>query len=92
MKQYLSAEFVWRSKEPAKSPPNEEFPFGMAVDLSAGRLPACKRLLPYPAPGVGSWLVKCSRCGIDVLVTAAGRADDPTQVLIACKATASAPA
>lgn len=77
--------FVWRSKEPAKHPADEAFPYGQAMDFTKGALPACVAKLQWPAPGVGSWAVKCLRCGFTAIVTAAGRADDPTQITIPCK-------
>lgn len=82
----FTATWVWRSREPAKNPPNPEYPYGIALDMSAGRSPACEQVLPYPAPGVGTWVLACAVCDTRVLVTAAGRADDPTKVLIPCKA------
>lgn len=42
-------------------------------------------MLKYPAPGVGSWVVACTACGFHAVITAACRADDPTQVLLPCK-------
>lgn len=77
--------WVWRSAEPAQSPPDENFPYGMALDFTKGEAKACLVKLPYPAAGVGTWVVTCGRCGFSAAVTAAGRADDPTQVKLPCK-------
>lgn len=79
-------EITWteRSKEPAKNPPDENYPYGMAMDFSQGEK-SCLVKLQYPAPGVGTWMLSCNRCGYTAAVTAAGRADDPTQVRIPCK-------
>ena len=84
----FTTEWHWRSREPAKSPPDPNYPYGIAIDLSAGHSPACEEVLAYPAPGVGTWLLVCDVCGYSAAVTAAGRADDPTKVLVPCKAKA----
>lgn len=78
--------FVWRSLKPATQPANEAYPLGQAMDLTNGALPACLAKLKWPAEGVGTWMVTCLRCGFTAAITAAGRADDPTQVLVPCKA------
>lgn len=77
-------QWAWRSLEPAKCPPNENYPFGKAADISGGKK-SCEVDLTYPAPGVGTWIVACDECGMTVGITAAGRADDPTKVRFPCK-------
>lgn len=81
-------EWRWRSREPAKCPPDENFPYGKATDISGGK-PSCEVELNYPAPGVGTWIITCGECGHRVGVTAAGRADDPTKVRFPCKSKGS---
>lgn len=69
----------------AKFPPNPEHPDGIDIDLSNGAKLNCRISLPYPAECCGVWSVYCSVCNLNVLVTAAGRADDPRSVKLACK-------
>lgn len=84
MKKKIKIEWIDRGVEP-KSPPNPAYPNGVDLDLSKGR-PYCEiMLVPYPAPRCGYFLVKCSTCGTDALITTAGRPDDPRSVKIACK-------
>jgi hypothetical protein len=45
----------------------------------------CFVKLPYPAVRVGMWRVACETCGVSVVVTAAGRPDDPRSVRIPCQ-------
>lgn len=65
--------------------PDPAYPYGTASDISGGANAACKIAFPYPAPHVGTWIARCKRCGFSIGVTAAGRADDPTFVTVACK-------
>jgi hypothetical protein len=81
-------EWLWRSREPARNPPDPRYPRGIALDLTKGASVRCSVSLQYPAPGVGTWLIRCEACGWQGAVTAAGRADDPTRVLIPCKSDA----
>lgn len=78
-----SIAWTWRSREPAKCPPDPDFPYGKAADFSFGAR-SCTVDLPYPAPGVGTWIIVCGLCGYSVGVTAAGRADDPTKITFPC--------
>ncbi len=80
----------WRSLEPAKCEPDENFPFGKAADMSMGAAEKCSVNVPYPAPGVGTWIIYCAKCEMSVGVTAAGRPDDPTKITFACKEPADA--
>jgi len=77
--------WVWRSREPAQNPPDPNYPYGIAIDAAGDAEAVCEIDLPYPAAGVGTWIVECETCGFSVAVTAAGRADDPTKVRIPCK-------
>lgn len=76
---------VWldAGREP-QDKPNPAYPHGVEI----GRLapgPHCKCALPYPAPRCGSHLVTCTRCGVTVACTAAGRPDDPRSIMVPCK-------
>jgi hypothetical protein len=77
---------VWHDsgREP-QNPPNPAFPDGITPDLSNGKTPSCRLTLPYPSPRVGGWLVTCKVCLLRVGITAAGRADDPRGMIVACK-------
>lgn len=63
--------------------PNPDFPHGVLVDFSVG-LPSCETLLPYPALRCGYFLVACTECTARVMVTTAGREDDPRAIRVAC--------
>jgi hypothetical protein len=73
----------------AQHPPDPRYPLGIAVDGSAGR-PSCSISLPYPAPCVGKWIIRCDVCDTVSMVTAAGRVDDPHTVRLPCKPKGSA--
>jgi hypothetical protein len=64
---------------------NPNYPNGIDLDMSSGRVVICATELPYPAPEVGQWRISCQRCGLSILVTAAGRTDDPRSVRVSCK-------
>jgi hypothetical protein len=65
--------------------PNPAHPNGIDVDASGGAPAICETALPYPAKRCGQYLVECETCGQRVIVTTAGRPDDPRSVKIACK-------
>ena len=71
-------------REP-KCAPDPRYPLGIDVDSSGGAEASCKTSLPYPAKRCGQYLVACETCGQNVVVTTAGRVDDPRSVRIACK-------
>ena len=83
----FSVRWVLRRKGLARSLPDPNYPYGIALDVSREGEPACECVLTYPAPGVGSWVLTCEVCGATAVVTAAGRADDPTKVRLPCKVT-----
>lgn len=76
--------WVWRSRDKATGTPDPQFPDGMHVDMSGGRLPSCLVDLPYPGEGLGCHLIRCQVCGMTAAITAAGRVDDPASVTLAC--------
>jgi hypothetical protein len=65
--------------------PNPAYPDGIDVvpDLPAGT-PTCKIVLPYPARRCGAYMIVCCLCDNTVMVTTAGRPDDPRSVVIPC--------
>lgn len=81
-----SVEF-WRSgRGKAQCPPNPEFPEGVDINLLTGEGEKhCPVQLPYPAPECGAWIVRCSDCGMNAIITAAGRPDDPRSVNLPCR-------
>lgn len=79
-------EIAWmvRGDGISRSKADPAFPDGMDVDLSKDAALTCSVALPYPARCVGTHLLICKLCGVRVAVTAAGRADDPRTVRVAC--------
>ena len=73
-------------REP-QHPPNPEFPEGVHFDMAQGVTPACRGDLPYPAKRCGRYFVKCRRCFKTIVVSTAGRYDDPRSITIPCRAT-----
>ena len=47
-------------------------------------VPSCLVSLPYPAPECGTHHIHCLICDQDIIVTAAGRPDDPISIRISC--------
>ena len=80
----ISVEFRASGRGAAQCPADPNYPDGIDIDASEGLVPFCVARLPYPAPECGVFLVSCSECLKQVAITAAGRADDPKTVQIAC--------
>lgn len=80
---------VWidHHREP-QCAPNPEYPDGIDVTAPEGIAPVCTVALPYPAKRCGMYVVKCKMCGCRVIITTAGRPDDPRSVQIPCRPTA----
>lgn len=75
---------TWLSRNrKAQVPPNPNYPDG--IDIDSGRRPACRVELPYPAECVGLHYVACNDCKSNMMITAAGRPDDPKSVMLPCK-------
>lgn len=79
---------VWidNGREP-QCPPNPDYPNGKPLrltDIVKAKVKHCKVDLPYPAKRCGVYVVACSKCGLNVGVTTAGRPDDPTYIELAC--------
>lgn len=68
-----------------QSPPNPAYPEGIDFPASSPTLPHCRISLPYPAKRIGHYVVDCATCGMTILVTTAGRPDDPRSVAVNCK-------
>ena len=78
-------EAVWLSQgRKATEPPDPAYPDGITIDAAPG-MPGCPIELPYPAECVGAWLITCPVCRLRVLITAAGRPDDPRSVRLPCR-------
>lgn len=77
---------LWRpsGRGKAQCAPNPDYPEGIHVDITEGKLPYCLVEPPYPAPECGLWLIECDRCEYSLAITAAGRPDDPRTVRIPC--------
>jgi hypothetical protein len=68
----------------ARNASDPAFPRGVDVDLSKRAINTCMIELPYPAKRVGHFVVACAACGQRVVVTTAGRSDDPRSVKLGC--------
>lgn len=76
----------WRGDgRKAECPSNPNYPRGISLDMSAGAKRTCDAALPYPAQGCGFFELTCATCGYSGMITAAGRADDPRSVRVACR-------
>jgi hypothetical protein len=80
-----TVEFIPSGRGKAQCPPDPDFPNGIAIHAPVGVPVSCKVELPYPAPECGMWKVTCTTCNFSILVTAAGRPDDPISVRLPCK-------
>ena len=83
----MAFEIKWldRGVEPRR-PPDPAYPLGkdfVAVDNPDA--PTCKTPLDYPAPRCGYYAVKCLDCGLTLVLTTAGRPDDPRSLEINCR-------
>lgn len=77
--------FIKSGRGKAQCPPDPAYPNGIALRPEAKPgTELCHINLPYPAPECGMWSVTCDRCQMNVLITAAGRPDDPISVLLPC--------
>jgi len=79
----LTAEWIDGGREP-QCAPDPRFPNGIDVDTSAGAARTCSIDLPYPAKRCGTYIIRCSVCGIADGITTAGRSDDPRRVTVPC--------
>ena len=85
MEQALKVEWIDDHREP-KCAPNPAHPDGIDLDCSAGAVATCAtELRPYPTPRCGFFLVTCDTCGQRIMITTAGRPDDPRSLKMACR-------
>ncbi len=78
-------EFIPSGRGKAQCKPDPRYPKGIALDTTLGvGGPHCVITLPYPAPECGLWDVYCNHCDFRIMVTAAGRPDDPISIKVAC--------
>jgi hypothetical protein len=76
--------WISRGRPPTVSP-DPAYPNGK--DIDTGERPACKVELPYPTKReVGLFYVSCKLCKTTLVLTTAGRPDDPRTVMVPCKA------
>jgi hypothetical protein len=81
--------FVPSGRGKAQCPPDPKYPEGCAIILARPGESSCTMLLQYPAPECGMWHAECARCPLSVMITAAGRPDDPLAVTVTCLASKS---
>lgn len=77
-------EFVPSGRGKARCPADPSYPNGKEIPPPPNARATCKVELPYPAPECGYFRVGCKICRNMVLITAAGRADDPVSVQMPC--------
>lgn len=77
-------EFTPSGRGKAQCAPDPKYPHGIALDGTQSAGKTCKVELPYPAPECGMWRIDCDECSMSIIVTAAGRADDPISVKMSC--------
>jgi hypothetical protein len=76
--------FIPSGRGKAQCPPNPAYPSGIHVGAAEGTTESCFVKLPYPAPECGWFEVECLRCQRVVVITAAGRPDDPVSFEMPC--------
>lgn len=64
--------------------PNPEFPAGIDVDAHTDGAKHCRVELEYPAKRCGYYRIECRVCGMRIMATTAGRADDPRSLTFNC--------
>lgn len=79
--------FVASGRGKAQCPADPRYPEG--VDVLVPGDPHCVVKIPCPAPECGHWVVTCRACRVQVLMTAAGRPDDPRQLTLPCRTEAA---
>lgn len=84
MEQALEVKWFDHGREP-QCPPNPAYPNGIDLDTTLPGDAVCTAALPYPAKRCGYYLVTCRVCRSNVMVTTAGRPDDPRWVRLACQ-------
>ena len=77
-------EFIKSGRGKAQCPPNPDYPEGVTIHGEKKGMPFCTTSVPYPAPECGHFSIVCTQCHIEVVVTTAGRPDDPRLIYIPC--------
>jgi hypothetical protein len=77
-------EFIPSGRGKARCAADPNYPHGIALPCPEGTTQRCFVELPYPAPECGMSDVHCRTCAFSLLITAAGRADDPISVEMPC--------
>jgi hypothetical protein len=77
-------EWVDGRRDPQNAP-NPAYPNGIDIRLTTDATvgPTCINPLPYPAKRCGYFVVFCESCDQRVIVTTAGRPDDPRSLQLA---------
>src|SRR5215831_13726619 len=68
-----------------KNPANPAYPNGIDVEMYKPGQTTCNVKLGYPAKRCGAYHLYCRVCQVGIIVTTAGRRDDPRSVKVACK-------
>jgi hypothetical protein len=77
-------EFHKSGRGNAQCPSDPQYPNGVVVDGSQDGQSRCTAILPYPATECGAWHILCRDCKLSLVITAAGRRDDPVSVTANC--------
>ena len=82
---------IWKDagREPQVAP-NPAYPDGVDIDAALTGHPSCRLDLPYPAKRIGTYVIECTICSCRMLVTTAGRRDDPRSATVPCRPMARA--
>lgn len=86
MSEHFEVKFIPSGRGKARCAPDPAYPKGIKIDCAPAGVATCRVTLPYPAPECGWFEVDCRLCGYQLLVTAAGRPDDPTAITVPCVA------
>jgi hypothetical protein len=79
----LRKRWISRHRKPTQ-PSDSMYPDGIDVDASRGRA-FCSITLDHPTAECGLWIVTCDVCNQRILLTTAGRLDDPRSLKMACR-------
>lgn len=84
--EHLRVKWFDGGQEPAQQS-DPAFPRGVDYDISEGAQ-SCVTGLPYPAKRIGQFLIVCRVCNFRMILSTAGRPDDPRSIRVACLAMA----
>jgi hypothetical protein len=76
--------FISAKRGKAKCQPDPNFPNGMIAEARIPGLAHCYVKIPYPSPEIGWVHIRCKECDVTMLLTVAGRADDPVAAAVTC--------